>query len=301
MPEETFETLAGEADAQIRAGEKIAEENISTANTDEARAVFEGVLKHLKDVEKAHGAFDDHALNAFQLLNAGKLAEVERIRGDIEREGIALGHDLERFLGSVEKFTERAVLTAEHHEQTAMQLLLAVSLIALITSLGLAVIITRGVLSSVSGALAAAERITEGDLMTPIEISSSKDEAGRLLQAMKTMTNRLHDVVNMVLASTGTVATASSEIAQGSMELSQRTEEQASSLEETSSSLEEMTSTVKQNADNASQANQLAKGARDVAERGSNVVALAVDSMTEINEASKKIAEIIGAIDGIAF
>jgi len=91
------------------------------------------------------------------------------------------------------------------------------------------------------------------------------------------------------------------EISQGNANLSQRTEEQSSSLEETASSMEEMTSTVKQNADNAGQANQLAIAARDQAEKGGSVVGNAVKAMAEINEASKKIADIIGVIDEIAF
>ncbi|MEO6185110.1 MAG: methyl-accepting chemotaxis protein, partial [Steroidobacteraceae bacterium] len=97
------------------------------------------------------------------------------------------------------------------------------------------------------------------------------------------------------------ISKGADEISQGNTNLSQRTEEQASSLEETASSMEEMTSTVKQNADNAGQANQLAVAARDQAERGGVVVAKAVRAMAEINESSKKIADIISVIDEIAF
>ena len=97
------------------------------------------------------------------------------------------------------------------------------------------------------------------------------------------------------------VSRGADEISQGNANLSQRTEEQASSLEETASSMEEMTSTVKQNADNAAQANQLAVAARDQAEKGGAVVAKAVKSMAEINDASRKINDIIGVIDEIAF
>jgi len=115
-----------------------------------------------------------------------------------------------------------------------------------------------------------------------------------------TVTN-LIDVVSNIRESSASIATASSEISQGNINLSQRTEEQASSLEETASSMEELTGTVKQNADNARQANQLAAGARDQAEKGGAVVSNAIEAMSEINTASKKIADIISVIDEIAF
>lgn len=112
---------------------------------------------------------------------------------------------------------------------------------------------------------------------------------------------KLTEVVSSIQTAAGSVKTGADEISQGNSDLSQRTEEQASSLEETASSMEEMTSTVKQNADNAGQANQLAKAAREQAEAGGNVVGQAVVAMAEINDSSKKISDIIGVIDEIAF
>src|SRR5262249_2153888 len=108
-------------------------------------------------------------------------------------------------------------------------------------------------------------------------------------------------IVGNVRNATDTIATASCEIAQGNMDLSQRTEEQASSLEETASSMEELTSTVKQNADNSRQASALANEASSVAARGGDVVSQVVQKMGAINESSRKMAEIISVIDGIAF
>jgi methyl-accepting chemotaxis protein len=115
------------------------------------------------------------------------------------------------------------------------------------------------------------------------------------------MNDSLLGVVALVRHGTDAIATASSEIAAGNLDLSSRTEEQASSLEETASSMEELTSTVKQNADNARQANQLAKSAAEVAVRGGSIVSQVVDTMGTINASSKKIVDIIGVIDGIAF
>ena len=113
--------------------------------------------------------------------------------------------------------------------------------------------------------------------------------------------SKLTEIVGRIQTASNSVKTGADEISQGNTDLSQRTEEQASSLEETASSMEEMTSTVKQNADNAGEANQLAKAAREQAEKGGAVVRQAVDAMNEINASSKKISDIIGVIDEIAF
>ncbi len=149
-------------------------------------------------------------------------------------------------------------------------------------------------------AVKVASSVAGGDLTQRIE-ATSNDETGQLMYALKNMNDSLVQIVSQVRASTDTIATASSQIAAGNQDLSARTEQQASSLEETASSLEELTSTVKQNAENAGQANRLAQSASDVANRGGAVVSQVVDTMGSINESSRKIADIIGVIDGIAF
>jgi len=122
-----------------------------------------------------------------------------------------------------------------------------------------------------------------------------------MLAAMKEMELQLSSIVRGIKSSSDTITGAASEIAAGNADLSSRTEQQASSLEETASSMEELTGTVKQNAENARQANQLAAGASSVAVKGGEVVSQVVSTMSSINESSRKIADIIGVIDGIAF
>jgi len=185
----------------------------------------------------------------------------------------------------------------ESASRTQLALLAA---LALVFGLLCAWYLTRGITRPLDTALRAARRVADGDLTGVIE-ARSKDETGQLLQALKDMNGSLARVVGQVRSGTDTIATASSQIAAGNQDLSSRTEEQASSLEETASSMEELTSTVKQNADNARQANQLAVSASSVAEKGGAVVAQVVDTMGSINASSKKIVDIIGVIDGIAF
>ena len=148
-------------------------------------------------------------------------------------------------------------------------------------------------------AIAIANQIAAGDLSQELQVSEG--DASSLMAAMKRMQNSLVKIVSQVRIGTDAIASASQQIAAGNANLSSRTEEQASSLEETASSMEELTSTVKQNAENARQANQLAQGASAVALKGGDVVDQVVGTMTSINESSKKIADIIGVIDGIAF
>ncbi|HZW20282.1 methyl-accepting chemotaxis protein [Noviherbaspirillum sp.] len=160
--------------------------------------------------------------------------------------------------------------------------------------------VTLGIRRPVQYAVRVAKTVASGDLTSVIKVES-KDETGELLQALKNMNEALVRIVDEVRKGTDTIATASTQISSGNLDLSSRTEQQASSLEETASSMEELTSTVKHNADNARHANQLASSASAVAIRGGNVVSEVVQTMSSINESSRKIVDIIGVIDGIAF
>ncbi|AJW44985.1 chemotaxis protein [Ralstonia mannitolilytica] len=144
-----------------------------------------------------------------------------------------------------------------------------------------------------------ANRIAAGDLT--VEIATRPDDQHSLLYAMSRMRGALVQTIGRIKGASETIGTATREIASGNLDLSSRTEQQASSLEETASAMEELMSTVQQNADNAQQANQLAASASDVALRGGEVVTRVVETMGSINASSRKIVDIIGVIDGIAF
>ena len=144
-----------------------------------------------------------------------------------------------------------------------------------------------------------AQRIAAGDLT--VKITLKKGDKTSMLSAINAMRDGLAGIVERVRAGSESVATASAQIAQGNQDLSSRTEEQASALEQTAASMEELSSTVKQNADNARQANQLALSASTVAVQGGQVVGQVVETMKGINDSSKRIADIISVIDGIAF
>ncbi|CDG84664.1 methyl-accepting chemotaxis protein [Janthinobacterium agaricidamnosum] len=165
-----------------------------------------------------------------------------------------------------------------------------------------AALITRSIRAPLLSAIGIAQSVAAGDLTARQAGSSAlRGETGQLLRALDDMTASLVTIVGEVRGSSATIASASQQIASGNQELSSRTEQQAGSLEETASSMEQLTSTVKQNSDNARQANQLAASASAVAQKGGLVVTQVVGTMNDINASSRKIADITGVIDGIAF
>jgi methyl-accepting chemotaxis protein/methyl-accepting chemotaxis protein-1 (serine sensor receptor) len=175
-----------------------------------------------------------------------------------------------------------------------------VLLLAALVGVAVGAAMIRGISAPLGEATAIASRVAAGDLTGRIE-ARGNNEIGTLLAALSQMKANLAGIVAEVRTSTHTISSASTQIAAGNMDLSERTCGQASSLEQTAASMEELTGTVRQNADNARQANQLAVSASEVAVRGGGLVAQVVDTMGSINESSRKIVDIIGVIDGIAF
>ena len=173
-------------------------------------------------------------------------------------------------------------------------------LAALVGGILLAMWMTRLITGPLRNALFVSEQIAAGNLGIEVD-DSSKDEVGQLLTGLAKMRDSLAKVVGGVRSNAEGVATASAQISQGNNDLSARTEQQASALEETAASMEQLGSTVRQNADNARQANQLAISASAVAVQGGQAVSEVVETMKGINDSSRRIADIIGTIDGIAF
>jgi len=172
--------------------------------------------------------------------------------------------------------------------------------LAMVLAAALAWRLSRSVVTPINAAKAVAQAIAEGDLTRPIHVEG-RDEAAELLTALRGMQQSLASLVGQVRTSSDGIHTASSEIATGNLDLSGRTEQTASNLQQAASSMEQLTGTVRQSADAARQAHQLAANAADVAQRGGSVVAEVVSTMDEIHASSKKIGDIIGTIDGIAF
>ncbi|WP_077033042.1 methyl-accepting chemotaxis protein [Pelomonas sp. KK5] len=194
----------------------------------------------------------------------------------------------DEYQGAVERFA------------TTRLLAIAATVIGLAGGITVAGFLVTGISRALAQANALTTAIAAGDLGSQVEVSG-RDEIAELLRGLLQMRGQLAAVVHQVRSGSEGVATASAEIAQGNQDLSARTESQASALEETASSMEELDSTVRHNADSAREADEMARSASAVAARGGSVVGQVVETMKDITESSRRIGDIIGTIDGIAF
>jgi methyl-accepting chemotaxis protein len=237
----------------------------------------------------------------FQQLKSGQLEAGTRLLDERMQPAAAAYvstiHDLAQF--EQERVTSGTAATQADVERAELVMVLLLG-----ASLALAVLagwlITRSVTAPLRQAVAETATIAAGDLSQSIVVEG-RDEISELKQGLSQMQQRLKTMVLDVRQSADSIQVASTEVASGNIDLSSRTEQAASSLQETASSMEQLTGTVKQTADSAHTANQLANSAAQVAQRGGTVVAQVVSTMDEINQSSRKIADIIGTIDGIAF
>ena len=252
----------------------------------------------LADVTKGTAIYRDAMKTAREMKAAGKSAEEidQAIKGADKAIGTA--------------FTGLLAITREEAQTTGSLITMRVSegerwvvilnLVAIALAAVCAWFVSRSITRPLNQAVRIARTVASGDLTSRIEVRY-KDECGMLLQALKEMNDSLVRIVREVRTGTDTIATASQQIATGNHDLSARTEEQAGSLEETSSSMQELTATVRRNAEHAHEADDLARSASDVALKGGTVVQQMVDTMSSIDNSSKKIVDIITVIDGIAF
>ncbi len=208
--------------------------------------------------------------------------------------------ELSAFTAYQEQLMDEASAAATARvDRTSMTMIIAAALgLAIAVAAGL--LVTRSVTRPVGEAVATLQAVAQGDLTVDVTVNRA-DEVGALQRALADTVVALRRVVGEVRSGVDSVTTASSQIAAGNQDLSSRTEQQASSLQETASSMEQLSGTVRQSADNAQQANQLAASASEAASRGGEVVGAVVTTMEDISASSKKIADIIGVIDGIAF
>jgi methyl-accepting chemotaxis protein len=226
-------------------------------------------------------------------------ATAQGLRPAFERAFDELETELEALSGAIEEDANHradGVSTQLVHAVVATggALLLCLTCLAVLWAVG------RRLMGALSHSLVVAQAVAQGDLSRQAAAQGS-NEAAQLSGALALMTEQLHAIVQTVRRTSEGVATASAQIASGNADLSQRTEQQASALQETAASMEQLGSTVKASADNARQANQLAQSASAVAIQGGEVVGQVVETMRGINDSSRKIADIISVIDGIAF
>ncbi len=242
-----------------------------------------------------------------KVVELGLQNKLEEATTVLVQEAQGRQNDWIKALGELAAFEEQLnrqaadeAMAAYASGRTAM---LVSSGLALLIGIGAAALLMRGILRQLGGEPAYAtevvQRIAAGDLSVPVQLRAGDDRS--LLAAMRGMQRSLAQVVENIRSGSDSIATGSGQIASGNADLSQRTEEQASNLQQTAASMEQLTGTVKASADTARQATSLANAATTVAGKGGEVVGKVVQTMDEISQASKRIGDIIGVIDGIAF
>lgn len=290
-----MQSFSKEKIKEARSGIKTEVERLPTLlQSDKAKSLMQQVLAHRESFLKFGDEFlafldrKDHE-NAVSFLEA-KLRPAQR-------EYQASIHEL---LEYQKQRAAAASALAEEAAQSLVRNVILTLIIAVVLAAILAFWMIRSITQPISQAVAIADRVASGDLSAPITVHSN-DEMGQLLRALQHMQASLVRAVSEVRTNAHGVAAASAQIASGNSDLSSRTEEQASALEQTAASMEQLAATVKQNADTAKQANQMALNASSSAQQGSSVVFEVVQTMKGIDESGKKIADIIGVIDAIAF
>ena len=265
-----------------------------TLQAAETRAIF---AKASEQREK----FVNDQVEFIGLMNGGhKDAATELVLGRMRTDQHNYQTTIDDLVGELSKQVNHAGEEATRIHDRGRIVILSLGAIAILMAAVLAYLVTQSITKPINRAVQVAQTVAAGDLTSQIVVNSN-DETGKLLEALKAMNLNLLGIVSQVRQSSDSIATGSSQISTGNQDLSQRTEEQASNLQQTAASMEQLTSTVKNNADTARAANQLANSARDVAAQGGVVVGQVVETMDQITAASKKIADIIGVIDGIAF
>ena len=207
---------------------------------------------------------------------------------------------LQTLAGLQAKASSEYAADAAHAYARARTMLIGFVGAALVLGMALAWLVTRSITRPINEAVELAAAAATGDLTGQLHVSG-RDETAHLAQALDTMNQNLVRVVDQVRAASEQIAVGTKEIALGNNDLSQRTERQASSLAETAASMEELRSTVRNNAETSQQASDMASGASEAATRGGTVVAEVVTTMAQISDSSRRITDIIGVIDGIAF
>jgi methyl-accepting chemotaxis protein len=292
-PAEIKREIAGIEEARKQIGDRLQKLG-AEVKSDAGKAILARIIESRVSYVATLSKFID-------LVNAGKVDEAKTL---LLGEMYAGQKSYFAALDDMIKFQDNqmdASANDAHGAVASMKLMLTIAMaFALVAAVLMALWIIRAITGPINQAVGIARAVADGDLSQHFE-ASGNSETALLLMALKDMQTSLSSVVANVRQGSEGVATASAEIASGNHDLSARTESQASALEQTAASMEQLSATVKQNADSARQANQLAASASTVAVKGGAVVAQVVDTMKGINDASRKIADIISVIDGIAF
>ena len=255
----------------------------------------------MDEVIASKGRTNEVIKRALDLIQISQYDEASMVvYNDLRPVQIAVSEKLDKLQEQLARDVAGTAQAVSERSATSVRAIVAGTLFALLVGILASAGITRSITVPLNTGLALANQVAAGDLTADIRVTSN-DEFGRLLGALKAMNGNLTKMVHDIRRSAEAIHVAATEVTSGNTDLSHRTEEQASTLEETAASMEELTSAVQENTRSAGNANELARQANEVAARGGEAVNAVVATMNEIRDSSKRIGDIIGVIDGIAF
>jgi len=299
--------------AAIKKGEKIALNAKNTAHSEKDKKEFEHVESVLKKIDVEHKSYEKHVKEIITEIGKGNVHHALEIAKETEKEEEKIDHQLESLLVELEKFTEEAILQAEHDEESALRLLIIIAIISMVVGTGLAVLIIRDLIGRIKSAVKIAEVISSGDLTQEVE-STGTDEMGALLTALSNMRNNLYTMIVEMQDSSTQLAAASTELAAVSEETNQNLHSQQSEVEQAATAINEMTATIQEVAKNAASTSDSADSANKATMEGQDIVEQTVSSISQLasdienasdvihqlEEHSEKIGSVLDVIKNIA-
>lgn len=290
-----FEDYSKLVENEISEAEVMIKNAIETAETSDVREEMEGIEHKLTAIHSEHKSFDKHSFEAMELLAQGNVHAAHELSEGIEAEEEKMMAEIQELTHELERFTEAAIATAEHDEQSGLRMMMIISLITVVAGSGIAYFIISSISRPLNMMLAAVEDLRDGDGDLTYRLPDfGKDEIGRTATSINGFVERMQGVMVDISSAVDNMASASEEVSATAQSLSQNASEQAASVEETSASLEQMNASIKQNAENAKATDGMATSASSQAVDGGEAVGETVTAMTQI-------ADKISIIEDIAY
>ena len=310
--EEYIHSLATEIDQEIKQGEAILASAKTHALTKELEAELIDLEKTLLEIDSAHLGYETRVDELISQINNGNNVPSSEILS-IEKAQSSINHHLEDLLVGVELMTKHTLEKVHHDEETALTVMIALGIAAVLLGSICGVVITRAISKPLQQAVEITEQLAEGDLTVKIDVDSN-DETGRLLKSMQVMSNRLTDMISQIAAASSQLTSATEEVASITTNIAGNLEDQTSHLNQTSAAMYEMSQTVREIAENASEAASSTLRVDSEAKQGQGIVSQVNDSMAvlaqqmeatksnifDLNSETDKVDEILDVITGIA-
>ena len=288
----TFDALSEKINKEIKQGEHIADEAIQVAHTQADRDEFRHVKEQLVKIEQEHTAYEKHVHEIFSEIENNNIHHALELSKGVEKEEEKIDHELEALLTEIENFTAESTLKAEHDEQEAFKTLSIIALVSTVFGIFVAAIIVRTVSKGISRAVSITEVVASGDLSKDIQVDSG-DEIGKLLNALKSMQDKLRAMILSMQQSATELAASSEELATVTEETSRNIANETTEIQQSATAIHQMAATIDEVAQNASATAEAAINANKEAVNGDQVVQGTITSIKKLAETIENSSSVI--------